>query len=564
MEVLELEPLKEKKLKLFLVEYEYPINFYMDQKKYNEREFLNLKFISRNYVDFIESLIKENHPAFIVEEGGMRTKDEFLYDNHLIELYKKYELPFDMVDISQNALDYINDTMQDKKNLLDAIESELAKLVINKDLSKSNELYIQKLMMWRDYLKRSYDEEEQDIRLRVREAWMFMKILKMAEKFEAKKINAMFLCDKRHFNGLSNLADELGVNIVKIEINKIVKNVNPSGENLEIIDLINKADLDIVPIKVKAVDKSEKILYFFDTDEYASPFDINMAYDAGFDVVVPFNNMTADKVQKLVQDAIFSRKPKSPTAFFIGGSNVKEGEKIAKKVLKSFVPGFETPVIIDPRGSHTTASALVAKTEQLAAELGINSLEGKKVVVLGTGPVGQLTSILAAKLRAKVYLVETWDGATEEYVKNLADELTDKAGENATKITGVYATNDESKFEILKDANIVWSVAAAGIQIVSKELAEKLSPNTIVADINAVPPMGIEGMKPNTDKKEIYPGVFGIGPLSIGRIKYTTENKILAKAAKSKGKKIFDYNKAFEIARSLLGLEYKKIMVEIK
>jgi methylene-tetrahydromethanopterin dehydrogenase len=562
MEVLELEPLKDKKLKLLLVEHEYPINFYVEHKKDDEREFLNLKFVSRNYVDFIESLIEKNHPAFIVEEGGMRTKDEFLYDNHLIELYKKYEILFDIVDISQNALDYINATMQDNKYLLDSIEGELTKFTADKELSKRSELYIQKLIMWREYLRRSYEEEENDIRFRVRQAWMFMKILNLADKFETKKINAMFLCDKRHFDGLSNLADELDVNIVKIEINKVVKKMNPSDENVQILDLINKADFDIVPIKVKAVDKSEKILYFFDTDEYVSPFDINMAYDAGFDVVVPFSNMTADKVQKLVQDAIFSRKPKSPTAFFVGGSNVKEGEKIAKKILKSFVPGFETPVIIDPRGSHTTASALVAKTEHLAAELGINNLEGKKIVVLGTGPVGQLSSIIAAKLRARVYLIETWDGSTEEYVKYLAEELTDKAGENATEITGVYATDDDSKFEILKDANIVWAVAAAGIQIVSKELAEKLSPNTIVADINAVPPMGIEGMKPNTDNKEIYPGVFGIGPLSVGRVKYTTENKILAKAAKSKGKKIFDYNLAFETARNELGV--KRITVETK
>ena len=46
-----------------------------------------------------------------------------------------------------------------------------------------------------------------------------------------------------------------------------------------------------------------------------------MAYDAGFDIVVPISKMTADQVPKLVQDAIFSRKPNAPTTFFIGGSN---------------------------------------------------------------------------------------------------------------------------------------------------------------------------------------------------------------------------------------------------
>jgi len=81
-----------------------------------------------------------------------------------------------------------------------------------------------------------------------------------------------------------------------------------------------KTIIELTPIKIKKADKSDKICYFFDTDDNASPFDINMAYDAGFDVVVPFNNVTKDNVTKLVQDAIFSRKPKRITStnyFFI-------------------------------------------------------------------------------------------------------------------------------------------------------------------------------------------------------------------------------------------------------
>ncbi len=94
-----------------------------------------------------------------------------------------------------------------------------------------------------------------------------------------------------------------------------------------------KSIIELTPIIIKKKDSSDKICYFFDTDDNASPFDINMAYDAGFDIVVPISRMTADKVPKLVQDAIFSRKPKAPTTFFIGGSDIKEGEKIAKEVV---------------------------------------------------------------------------------------------------------------------------------------------------------------------------------------------------------------------------------------
>ena len=317
-----------------------------------------------------------------------------------------------------------------------------------------------------------------------------------------------------------------------------------------------KTILELVPIKIKKVDKSDKICYFFDTDDNASPFDINMAYDAGFDIVVPISRMTADQVPKLVQDAIFSRKPGAPTTFFIGGSNVKEGEKIAKTVKKSLVPPFECPLIIDPRGSHTTASAVVAMTMNIAAKKhGLKDLKGKKVVIFGAGPVGRIAAILAAKIKCDTYLVETWDKSSKEFVQNLAKELTDEAGEGATEIKGVFTPEPEQRVEIVKDADIIWSLAAAGVEILSEESMRKLSGKKIVVDINLVPPYGIEGLKPKHKNDEIYPGIFGIGALALGRLKSNSEAEILKEAANTNGSKVFNYNYAFEVAKKLLAKE---------
>jgi methylene-tetrahydromethanopterin dehydrogenase len=317
-----------------------------------------------------------------------------------------------------------------------------------------------------------------------------------------------------------------------------------------------KTILELIPIKIKKVDKSDKICYFFDTDDNASPFDINMAYDAGFDIVVPISRMTADQVPKLVQDAIFSRKPGAPTTFFIGGSNVKEGEMIAKTVKKSLVPPFECPLIIDPRGSHTTASAVVAMTMNIAAKKhGIKDLKGKKVVIFGAGPVGRIAAILAAKIKCDTYLVETWDKSSKEFVQNLAKELTDEAGEGATEIKGIFTPEPEQRFEIVKDADIIWSLAAAGVEILSEELMRKLSGKKIVVDINLVPPYGIEGLKPKHKNDEIYPGIFGIGALALGRLKSNSEAEILKEAANTNGSKVFNYNYAFEVAKKLLAKE---------
>ncbi len=316
-----------------------------------------------------------------------------------------------------------------------------------------------------------------------------------------------------------------------------------------------KTILELTPIKIKKADLSDKICFFFDTDDIASPFDINMAYDAGFDIVVPISKMTVDQVPKLVQDAIFSRKPKAPTTFFIGGSNVMEGEKIAKEVVKSLVPPFECPVIIDPRGSHTTASAVVAKTIHDLREIhGIESIKGKKIVIFGAGPVARIAAILGAKLESQVFVVETWDKSNEEILMNLVTGLNEEAGKEATQIKGIFAPDPEDRYQIAKDADVIWSLAAAGVEILPRNLMERISngKKKIVVDINLVPPYGIEGIKPKHDNDEIYPAIFGIGALALGRLKANVEGEILKEAVVTKGLKIYDYNYAFNMAKTLL------------
>ena len=52
------------------------------------------------------------------------------------------------------------------------------------------------------------------------------------------------------------------------------------------------------------------ILHLFTPAAQASPFDVNMAYDAGYQAVVPYTGMRVADVTTLTQDAIFSRGPK--------------------------------------------------------------------------------------------------------------------------------------------------------------------------------------------------------------------------------------------------------------
>ncbi|MBN2151518.1 MAG: hypothetical protein JW839_08735 [Candidatus Lokiarchaeota archaeon] len=547
LKVLELEPLKKKKLELVLVETEFPVNW--DVTKPAGDDDWNLRIVSDAYIKATTGLIEKHKPRFAVEELGMRSRDEFLFDNPLVEVFKKRGIPHEAVDIDESALGYLESVLEPATKLHADLMAEAGKIKASGD--KSKKATWQDMMVRAEYLKADIDAEVDAIRGKIREAWMMMGILEQASKVDAATMAGMCFCDASHFDGFASLADQLGIDTVKINMKKSVKSMPDSGT---VTDFLKASVLEVSPIKVKSKAVQEKILYMFDTDAFASPFDINMAYDAGFDVVIPFSGVTADKVARLVQDAMFSRKPDAPTCFFVGGSNVKEADKVAEQIRKSLFPPFEHPVVVDPRGSHTTASATVAKTVEMAGKHGWDGITGKKVAVFGAGPVGQIAAIIAAKEKCHVSIVETWDKASKESIEALAAVLNAEAGQDAVPIKGVFAVTDEEKLPVVQEADIIWSVATAGVQVVSKAIMEAVAGKgtKLVVDINAVPPAGVDGMKAKHEDKEIYPGVFGTGALALGGLKYVTESNVLKQAAGTKGMKLFNYDVAYDTAKTVL------------
>lgn len=63
------------------------------------------------------------------------------------------------------------------------------------------------------------------------------------------------------------------------------------------------------------------LLHFATPGNRVSPFDVNMAYDAGWNAVIPYAGVGLDEIADFTQDAIFSRGPKGArrTGIFIGG-----------------------------------------------------------------------------------------------------------------------------------------------------------------------------------------------------------------------------------------------------
>jgi methylene-tetrahydromethanopterin dehydrogenase len=290
------------------------------------------------------------------------------------------------------------------------------------------------------------------------------------------------------------------------------------------------------------------LLHLITPAKNASPFDVNMAYDAGWNAVTPYTKVELDEVAGLVQDAIFSRGPKGVkrTGMFIGGRDMVLAMDMMENARHAMVPPFEISVFADPSGAFTTAAGLVAAVEQQLKKVHDVSLEGQRIVILGgTGPVGSAAAVLAAKAGANVAIL----GRQKDKADRVAAICNHSYGADMTGIKGDANDHKEEQFE---NADVVMGTAAAGVQVMSEENIASAPKLKVVADINAVPPAGIAGvgvMDNGEPLKNSENGVVAIGALAVGNIKYQTQQHLLKQMYEA-GKPVYlDFTHAFEFAR---------------
>ena len=268
------------------------------------------------------------------------------------------------------------------------------------------------------------------------------------------------------------------------------------------------------------------ILHMFTPEKNLSPFDVNMALDAGWLSVIPYTGLELGEISALVQDAIFSRGPTGikRTGIFIGGRAVKTAMDMLKMAKTSMVPPFEIPVLADPSGAFTTAAAMVAMVERELNKKHGASLQGMNVLALGgTGPVGQIAAVIAAQAGAKVKII----GRQLEKAQHVAAQCNAEYGEGKT---GIGGDADANKAELIRTADVVFATAAAGIEVLGAELVASAPRLKVAADVNAVPPSGIAGLGPHhkgTPIGDSKSGAVGIGALAIGNVKYQTQHRLL-------------------------------------
>jgi methylene-tetrahydromethanopterin dehydrogenase len=293
------------------------------------------------------------------------------------------------------------------------------------------------------------------------------------------------------------------------------------------------------------------ILHMVSPLRHVSPFDVNMALDAGFDHVVTYAHAEVSEVRSLVQDAMFSRPPKLArrTGFFFAGKNAILALAMMQAAKEAMFPPFELSLFADPAGSFTTAGAMVACVERALKSKKKRDLKDLRVAVFGaTGVVGFGAAVICARSGAKVTLVG-YDGP--ERVARSAEEMKKRFD---LEVDSADGSSEEKKTELLSEAEAALSAARAGLQVLSREQIERAPHLLVVADVNAVPPAGVEGLDMRANGTEIGGnGVLGIGPFAIGDIKYKTESGLFKAMISAEKPVAFDFRHAFDFARQLVG-----------
>jgi hypothetical protein len=260
-----------------------------------------------------------------------------------------------------------------------------------------------------------------------------------------------------------------------------------------------------------------KILLQLDSDRLPSVFDAVTACDAGADVLLARGGVKPEDVRDQIYGLLFTRggEDLKSSAAFIGGSDVEAGEALFQAARDSFFGPFKVSLMLDSNGCNTTAAAAVAKIR------GAMDLSGKKVVVLaGTGPVGQRAAGLLAGEGAEVVITSR----RLDRVQAACLAVEKRFGK---KTAPAEVSDEQSSRRVLAGANAVLCTGAAGVQLIPEAMWADNASLAVLADINAVPPVGVQGLEPQCDGQERH-GKKLYGALGIGGLKMLVHRACVA------------------------------------
>jgi methylenetetrahydrofolate/methylenetetrahydromethanopterin dehydrogenase (NADP+) len=251
--------------------------------------------------------------------------------------------------------------------------------------------------------------------------------------------------------------------------------------------------------------------------------------------------VNAENVGALVEGAIFTRSPKDKknTALFVGGSNMPQGEAVLRAIRSKFFAKFRVSVMFDCNGSNTTAAAAVAWLAHGRA------LGGKRAVVLaGSGPVGQRAAVLLAREGANVAIT----GRKLSGVQSARDAIKARFG---IDVEAIEAPTNIDRAAAIKGAHIVLATGASGVTLLEAKQWQENSSLELIADANASPPAGIEGVG-LSDRAASSDGKILFGALGFGALKLALHRACIARLFEQNDL-VLDAEEIYGIAKGMVG-----------
>jgi methylenetetrahydrofolate/methylenetetrahydromethanopterin dehydrogenase (NADP+) len=285
-----------------------------------------------------------------------------------------------------------------------------------------------------------------------------------------------------------------------------------------------------------------KLLLQLDSSRVPSAFDQVIAYDAGVDVVLSYGEVTEGDVRDLIHGCIFTRGPKDlhNTAVWIGGNNMSAGEQLLAMAQDALIPPLSVSIMLDSNGSNTTAVAAVVKIEET-----LGDVAGSKVLILaGTGPVGQRAAGLLANDGAKVTITSRKPEQGEKARQFISARFN-------VQVEAVTLNDPSTLPQLLDGVEVLLNSGPAGVPMVPKEAWTSATSLKAAVDLNAVPPLGIEGIDVN-DAEVIRNGVVVFGAFGVGNFKTKLHKACVARLF-TRNDLVLDAEAIAEIARELVG-----------
>ncbi|MBL8977502.1 MAG: saccharopine dehydrogenase NADP-binding domain-containing protein [Gemmatimonadetes bacterium] len=282
------------------------------------------------------------------------------------------------------------------------------------------------------------------------------------------------------------------------------------------------------------------LLLQLDSSRQASVFDQVVAYDGGADEIMSYGGVTPEDVRDLVHGCMFTRGPRDlrHTAVWIGGNNMSQGEQLLAMAVDAMFPPLTVSVMLDSNGSNTTAVAAVVKIEQA-----VGDLKGRKVVILaGTGPVGQRAAGLLARDGANVTITSRKPEQGEKARQFISARFN-------VQVEATTLSDPSQLAQVLDGAEVLLNSGPAGVQMVSRAAWGAVKTLKVAVDLNAVPPLGIEGIGVD-DAGEQRGGVTAYGAFGVGNFKTKLHKRCVARLFE-RNDQVLDAEAIADIAREM-------------